>query len=229
MNQVVKSKRREIQCTRVLLVDDHAIVRRGLHDLIDDEDGLSVCAEADSPTEAIQIIDRASPDVAVVDLNYGGNMGLELIKDITARYPDVRVLVLSMYDESDYAERCLRAGALGYIMKQEAPNQIIKAIRRVSEGRNFLSGEMQDRLVDVLLGKQKKVTSMIDLLSDRELEVVELLGQGLTTREVAERLHLSVKTIDSHRSNIMAKLKLANANELIKYAVRWVDRGTNPS
>ena len=156
MNQTIQSKRRDTQCTKVLLVDDHAIVRRGLRDLIDDEHDLSVCAEADSPTEAIQVIDRTSPDVAVVDLNYGGNIGLELIKDITARYPNVGVLVLSMHDESDYAERCLRAGALGYIMKQEAPNQIIKAIRRVAEGRNFLSGEMQDRLVDVLLGKQKK-------------------------------------------------------------------------
>ncbi|MBI1373111.1 MAG: response regulator [Phycisphaera sp.] len=209
---------------RITIADDHAIVRQGLRHLIEDEGDIEICADVESPDEALDAIKQFNPDVAVMDLTFEGVSGFGALRDIKTRHPNVHILVLSMHDEGYYAERCLRNGAAGYIMKQEAPDQIIKAIRKVARGQIYLSERMASRLLDTFLGRDAdSMGSPVESLTDRELQVFELLGQGLGSRKVAERLHLSIKTIESHRANIMAKLKIADANELIKHAVRWVE------
>jgi DNA-binding NarL/FixJ family response regulator len=211
---------------RILVVDDHSIVRRGLRDLIAQEVDLEVCAEAANPKEAIAAIELEKPDVALIDLMMDGVSGFDFLKTLKEQYAAVRVLVLSMHDESYYAERCMRAGARGYIMKQEASDQIVKAIRTVADGRIHLSEEMSGKLLNVFLeGKSDRKSSSIERLSDRELQVFELLGQGQTTRSIAEKLHLSIKTVETHRLNIMSKLRIENPNELIRKAVHWVESG----
>ena len=206
--------------TRIVIADDHAIVRRGLCDLIAHEADLEVCAEAATPHETIEAIESRDPDVAVLDLMFAGVTGFDLLRDIKARF-SVRTLILSMHDESYYAERCLRAGASGYIMKQEASDQIVRAIRIVAQGKIYLSENISGKLLHVFRDGKPAPTG-VDRLTDRELQVFELLGQGMTTRQIAGALHLSVKTVETHRLNIMSKLTIANPNELIKKAVHWV-------
>jgi DNA-binding NarL/FixJ family response regulator len=209
--------------TRVLLVDDHPVVRQGLAQLINGESDMEVCGQAESASEALKAIKQDEPDAAVVDISLKDSNGIELIKDLKVRHPQLPVLVLSMHDESFYAERCLRAGARGYITKEEAIETVLTAIRRVLSGDLYLSENMASKMLSVFVsGGRSAAGSDVERLSDRELEVFELIGLGYQTREVAERLHLSVKTIDSHRANIKRKLGLANATELLQHAIQWV-------
>jgi DNA-binding NarL/FixJ family response regulator len=205
---------------RVLIVDDHPIVRQGLAQLVNDEPDLTVCAESDTLKGALQKIAETKPDIAVVDLSLGRESGLELIKDIRVRHPKLPVLVLSMHDESLYADRVIRAGAMGYIMKDEASDRVIGAIRQVLSGKVYLS----DSLSSVLLrrmarGEESTTRSPIERLTDRELQVLRLIGKGLGTRQVAEELHISVKTIENHRERIKEKLAVSTSTELVRMAV----------
>lgn len=208
---------------KILLVDDHPIVRQGLAELIEQEDDLVICGEAQSGFEALQAIATAKPDLAMVDISLQGTNGLELIKQIKAGHSDVPVLVLSMHDETLYAERALRAGARGYVMKEEATARLITAIRRVLSGEIYLSERMSARLLSRFVdGGPQTGGSAMERLSDRELEVFELIGRGLSTRRIAEELHLSIKTIESHREHIKEKLKLESSQELMRHAMQWV-------
>ena len=209
--------------TNVLIVDDHPIVRQGLRGFIDQEADLEVCGEADDARAAMEAIKQLEPDLAIVDISLKETSGLELIKDIKARYPEVVVLALSMHDESLYAERVLRAGGRGYITKHQATDHIILAIRTVLAGEVYVSDRMKQRIMGKLVGDRHDVgAKAIDRLSDRELEVFELIGRGQSTRQIAEKLFLSVKTIETYRQHIKTKLGLADAAELLQYAIRWV-------
>jgi len=208
--------------TRVLLVDDHPIVRQGIGMLIDQQPDMVVCGEADSSPDALRLLGKAQADVAVVDLTLKESTGLELIKDIRVQYPAMLILVYSMRDESFYAERVLRAGARGYITKEEGGRAVIEGIRKILTGQIFLSARMASRMIGMFVGgPQSGSRPSIDSLTDRELEVFELIGHGMPTREIAAKLHVSPKTVDSYREHIKEKLKLDNATELLKHAIEW--------
>jgi DNA-binding NarL/FixJ family response regulator len=209
--------------TRVLLIDDHPILRRGLAQLINQEADMSVCGEAEDAPKAFELVGTLHPDVAVVDISLKSGNGIELIKNVKARYPELPMLVLSMHDESLYAERALRAGGLGYIMKEEAIEQVLIAIRRVLTGEIFLSDKMKSKMLQQLAnGRTKAVVSPIEHLTDRELEVFRLIGEGHSTRQIAGELHLSVRTVEAYREYIKAKLNLKNSTELVQHAFHWV-------
>jgi len=211
---------------KVLLVDDHPLVRRGLADLIGREPDLEICGEAADVTEALQEIDRAKPDVVVVDLTLKSGHGIDLIEKIRARDDQIRMLVSSMHDEMLFAERVLRAGAMGYVSKQEPPETLLGAVRQVLRGEVYLSVRMTSRLLHRALGSGLPQESPLQSLSNRELEVFEMIGQGLTTLQIARRLELSRKTIETHREKIKQKLNLKNGAELSRRAVQWVlERG----
>jgi len=213
--------------TRILIVDDHPIVRQGMAGLIQHEPDLTVCGGADDAQQAIKAIKTTKPDLAIVDISLKDTSGIELIKDIKVRFPNLPILVLSMHDESLYAERALRAGAKGYIMKAEATEKTVTAIHKVLSGQLYVSEKMAARMLHKLVGgKIQPGTSPIESLSDRELEVFRLIGQGHTTRQIAEQFHLSIKTIDSYRAHIKEKLSLANATELTQHAIRWQNSQT---
>jgi DNA-binding NarL/FixJ family response regulator len=208
--------------TRVLLVDDHSLVRAGLVKLINGQADLEVCGEASDATTALRLIRRHEPDLVVVDLMLREGSGIELIKQVAALDSSLKMLVCSMHDEALYAERVLAAGAMGYVSKQEPSRVVLEAIRRVLLGRIYTSEEIADRVLRRSSGKIKEGEgSPTDTLSDRELEVLGLLGKGLNTREIAEQLNLSTKTIDTYREHIKTKLGLKNANELLRFAVAW--------
>jgi len=209
--------------SKILIVDDHPIVRQGLAELVNHENDLAVCGQAEDAHQAMKAIKELRPDVAVVDISLKETSGLELIKDINVQYPSLPVLALSMHDESLYAERALRAGAKGYIMKAEATEKVITAIRRILNGEIYVSDKMATKMVRKLVsGKIEISTSPVQHLSDRELEVFHLIGKGYGTRQISEHLHLSVKTIETYRAHIKEKLNLANAAELLRYAIQWV-------
>lgn len=209
--------------TRVLLVDDHAILRQGLVRLINHEADMTVCGEAEDAAKAFSAVETLKPDIVVVDISLKGSNGIELIKNLKARHADLPMLVLSMHDECLYAERALRAGSLGYIMKEEAIEQVLVAIRRVLAGEIFLSEKMKSRMLQTMAhGKGKVVTSPIEQLTDRELEVFRLIGEGHSTRQIAGELHLSIRTVEAYREYIKAKLNLKNATELVQHAFHWV-------
>lgn len=211
---------------RVLLIDDHPILRKGLAELINQEPDLNVCGEAEEAPKAFEAVGTLNPDVAVVDISLRGGNGLELIKNIKARYPDLPLLVLSMHDETLYAERALRAGSLGYIMKEEAIEKVLTAIRHVISGEIFLSDRMKARLINQLVGgRVRQGESSIDSLSDRELEVFRLIGEGRGTRQIAEELRLSVRTVEAYREYIKDKLNLKNGTELVQHAFQYVHSG----
>jgi DNA-binding NarL/FixJ family response regulator len=210
----------------VLLVDDHPIVRQGLVQLINATDDLLVSSEASTGREALDAIEAKRPDIAIVDISLEDRNGVELIKDITARWPGLPCLALSMYDESMYALRVLRAGGRGYIMKQEVPKKVIGAIRQVLGGHIYLSEKMSTRLVDQIVTTSQGTAPLGAELSDRELEVLTLIGRGQSTREIADKLFLSVKTIEAHRERIKEKLKLKNGTELLRYAMQYTLDGT---
>lgn len=207
---------------QVLLVDDHPVVRQGLARLINDENDLCVCGEADGAARALELIELLKPDLAVIDISMGGTDGIELIKDLKTRVPGLPTLVLSMHDESLYAERVLRAGAKGYVTKQEAPEKVMTAIRRVLAGELYVSEKVAARLVKAATGShQAGGESPLDRLSDRELQVFRLIAGGMTVREIADKLFLSVKTIETHREHIKEKLNLRSSSELLRYAVQY--------
>ena len=208
----------------VLIVDDHPIVRQGLAQLIEQERDLHVCGQAEDAHEAMQVIRTLKPDMVIVDISLKDTSGMELIKDLKVRHADLPILTLSMHDESVYAERSLRAGARGYIMKQEATEKVITAIRRVLAGEVYVSDTVATRMVSRLAaGAGAASASPLESLSDRELEVFRLIGEGNGTRQVAEKLHLSVKTIETYRAHIKEKLGFKDANELFRAAIEWVN------
>jgi len=209
--------------TRVLIVDDHPLLRKGVSQLIDQERDLVVVAEAEDAHKAITAIETSKPDVALIDISLNGSSGIELLKNIKARFPKLKMLCLSMHDESVYAHRALRAGASGYIMKQEGTERVLTALRKVLQGEVYLSDRLGNRMLHTLVnGRSSLTSSPVEELSDRELEVFNLIGQGHGTRPIAEKLHLSVKTIESHRAHIKEKLNLQNATELVHHAIQWV-------
>ena len=208
----------------ILVVDDHPIMRAGLAQLIGQEADMTVCCEAEDAHSALKAIEGCQPDLALVDISLREGSGLDLIKDIRARWPRLPVLVLSMHDEVFYAERVLRAGAKGYVTKAEASAKVIEGIRRVLEGGVYVSEKIASKMIHKLVGGGPDLDVFpIDRLSDRELQVLELIGEGLQTRDIADKLHLSVKTVDAHREHIKKKLALETANELTKYAIQWVE------
>jgi DNA-binding NarL/FixJ family response regulator len=206
---------------RVFLVDDHPIVRRGFQLLLGLEPDLMVCGEADSGPAALQKILALKPDVAIVDLSLKASSGLDLIKQLRAQSLPIKLLVFTMREEGIYAERALRAGADGYITKEEGAEKAIAAIRLLMQGKRYVSDKLAGKMMDRLAGNGEDGEAAIDSLSDRELEVLELIGNGLGSREIAEKLHLSIKTIESHREHIKTKLGLARATELVNYAFTW--------
>ena len=209
--------------TRVLIVDDHPLLRQGIAQLINHEKDMVVCGEAESAQKALDAMATTKFDVAIIDISLGASNGIELLKNIKIQHPKLLVLILSMHDESVYAQRALRAGAAGYIMKQEATERVLLAIRKVLSGEVYLSEKLGVRMLNQLVGGRSTalVGSPIEELSDRELEVFGLIGQGMGTRPIAEKLHLSVKTIESHRAHIKEKLRLKNATELVHHAIQW--------
>lgn len=206
---------------RVLIVDDHPIFRAGLTGLVNLEKDLVVCGEAHDAAQAMQAVEKWKPDLVLLDMSLPGKSGLELLKDIHALAPKTPLLVISMHDETLYAERIIRAGGRGYIMKQEGPEKIVQAIRRVILGGIAVSENISLQILDALSGAKKGSTSSVSTLTDREFEVYRLLGQGREPHEIARTLHLSIKTVDTHRAHIRKKLGLRNATELIHHATRW--------
>jgi DNA-binding NarL/FixJ family response regulator len=212
---------------RIMIVDDHPIVRRGLVQLIQQEPGFKVVKEVESSSEAMRSLREELPDLVIVDLSLRDINGIELIKQVKAVWPQLPMMVLSMHDEGLYAERAIRAGALGYIMKQEGTEKLITAMKSVLKGEVYLSEAMARRVLGRMVAGQPSTSgSPMDDLSDRELEVFELLGRGASTRQIAERLSLSIKTVESHREHIKRKLHLKNASELVQHATEWVLRAT---
>lgn len=208
---------------KVLLVDDHPIVRQGLRRLIEKELDLSICGEAEDAPEALEIIEQERPDIIVLDLSLKSSSGFDFILDVKQRWEDMRILVLSMYNEGVYAERVLRAGASGYIMKQEAPRQVIRGIRAVLAGSVYVSDTVSASILQRMSGN-RALTSAVDSLSDRELQVFQMIGEGQTHQQVADKLMLSVKTIESHVEHIKDKMGLSSGRELFQRAIEWVLR-----
>ncbi|MGD1084896.1 MAG: response regulator transcription factor [Verrucomicrobiota bacterium] len=209
--------------TKVYLVDDHPLVREWLTQLIQRESDMEVCGEAEDAPEAVAGIEQTRPDIVIADISLKKTHGLELVKDLQARSPSLPVLVLSMHDESLYAERVLRAGARGYITKQEATKKILLAVRQVLGGQIYVSEKMATRMLHKLvLGRHQEPSSPMERLTDRELEVFQLIGRGQGTRKIAEELHLGVKTVESYRARIKEKLKLTDGTQLLQQAIQWV-------
>jgi DNA-binding NarL/FixJ family response regulator len=206
----------------VLIVDDHPIVRQGLRRLIEQEEELSVCGEAETTREAKTAIRELKPDVVIVDISLKQGDGIELVKDARAHHPQLPILVLSMHDETIYAERMLSAGANGYIMKQAASDQFLVALRRVLDGGIYVSEPVGNSMIQKFASGGAYISANpIDRLSNRELQILHMIGRGLSTRQAAETLNLSVKTVESHRQRIKRKLNLSTGSQLVQYAVNW--------
>lgn len=208
----------------VFVVDDHPVIRWGYISLINQEPDLEVCGEADTAFEALDKIPEASPDLAIVDISLAGMNGIELTKQLQVLHPDLPVLIVSMHDEVLYGDRALRAGARGYIMKREVRTKIVEAIRRLLNGGTYLSDQMSTRLLNQYQGGRFDERSPLERLSDRELEVFELYGRGYSTREIAEALFISRKTVESHRNRIKDKLGLESTSQFLQRAVQWVQK-----
>jgi DNA-binding NarL/FixJ family response regulator len=210
---------------RVLVVDDHPVVRRGLVDAINEAPGFVVSGEADTQTSALAAAATALPDVAIVDLRLGSDSGLALVDALVKTHPTVRVLVLSGHDERLWADRALRAGALGYIMKDRSTSELLTAVRRVATGKSYVSTETAERILSTLgtSGSRGRGPSTVSRLSDREFEVLSLIGRGAATREIAAQLNLSVKTVESHYARIKLKLGVASGRELVRMAISLTD------
>jgi DNA-binding NarL/FixJ family response regulator len=210
---------------RVLIVDDHPIFRDGISQLINNQPDLQVCGAACSAAQALTSVAELKPDMLIVDISINGTNGIELIKSIRAQYPALPALMLSSHDENLYAERALRAGARGYIMKAAPPETVVEAVRRVLAGSLYLSEAIGARLLDTFLNGRPPTgsTSAVDQLSDRELEIFRAIGEGRSTREIAMSLILSIKTVETHRAHLKEKLQVQTAPELIRAAVEWVN------
>jgi DNA-binding NarL/FixJ family response regulator len=215
--------RRDSTEKKIFLVDDHPMMREGLAQLIAQESDLAVCGEAEDATEALDRIEELEPDLALVDITLRSTNGLELIKDLRIRAPQMAILVISMHDESLYAERVLRAGGRGYIMKQEGGKKLMEAIRHVLNGKTYVSDKISAKILDNFSGRPSESSSPVEHLTDREFQVFQSIGQGLSTKEIADKLHVSAKTIEVHRVNIKEKLGIRTAPELIRFAVRWIE------
>ena len=210
------------QKARILIVDDHPMTRGGLIHLINHQSDTVVCGEAESAAEALDFLGKSQPDIMLIDITLPGKSGLELIKDVKAMHPELPMLVLSMHDESLYADRVLRAGARGYITKHEGGDKLMVAIRHVLSGKIYVSESMSAHILEIFSGGQPGTDrSSIQSLSDREFEVFQALGEGLSSHQIAKKLHLSAKTVDAHRANIKTKLKINTTAELISFAARW--------
>lgn len=212
-----------VEKRRVLIIDDHPIFRHGISAMINSEPDLNVCGEAGSAPAALEAMRRLKPDVALVDISMPGTNGIELLKSMKAESPKLPMLVVSMHDESLYALRALRAGALGYVMKAEALDLILTAIRKVLSGEPYLSPKFSDRLVfKAIRSMDEGLGSPVDKLSDRELEVLNLMGRGFGAQDIANELHLSVKTIETHRAHIKEKLGFHDSKEMVRFSIEWV-------
>ena len=212
------------QKIKILLVDDHPLVREGLANLIHQQPDMEICGEAGSQPQALQLIGASRPDIAVVDISLENGSGLDLMKSIKAMHPTVAMLALSMHDESLYAERALRAGARGYLMKREAAKKVIQGIRAVLAGQLFVSEKIAAMMAERFVDGRTAVQSPVEILSDRELEVFQLLGRGQSTRQIAEHLNVGFKTVQAYCARIKEKLQLANATELLRSAMQWNDK-----
>jgi DNA-binding NarL/FixJ family response regulator len=209
---------------RVLIVDDHPMMREGLAQLLDHESDLCACGQADNAGQALSAIPSAKPDLVLVDISLPDKSGLELIKDIHTLYPALPLLVVSMHDETLYAERVLRAGGRGYIMKQEGGMKLMQAVRQVLSGQIYVSEKMSAKILEIFSGhRAAPAHSPVENLSDREFEIFQLIGRGQGTREIAEHLHLSVKTVEVHRANMKKKMQLKTGADLVRFAIRWSD------
>jgi DNA-binding NarL/FixJ family response regulator len=206
--------------SRVLIVDDHPIVRERLAELINEEPDLMVCGEAEDGRTALEAVATTNPDVATIDISLKDSYGIELVKELKLRHPSLLTIVLSMHDESLYAERALRAGARGYVTKQEASKKIVSAIRQVLKGGIFVNEKMSAALLGRIAGEPRSDGTPIDRLTDRELEIFQLLGEGSPVRDIAKRLHVSVKTVEAHRTHIKEKLNIRTSPELLRYAIQ---------
>ena len=206
---------------RIVIVDDHPLFRKGLEQLIHSDGAFAVCGEAGNTSEAMDVIRKLEPDLAIVDLSLPGANGIELIKNIRAEFSKLPILVLSMHDESLYAVRALRAGAAGYVMKHEAMANVVRAIHEVFSGRPYLSPAMAAQVITKFAHGQSDADPT-GRLSDRELEILELIGKGREVRQIANLLHLSPKTVETHRAHIKEKLQLKNAREVVRFAVQWI-------
>jgi len=216
-------KPREGQKRRILIVDDHPIVREGLTTIINEQTDLVVCGEAEDAQTALEAVGTLRPDLMIVDVSLKGINGIELVKLIQRRHEKIPILVLSMHDESLYVERVLRAGARGYIMKQEGTEKVVTAIHRILGGDIYVSEAMGKKLLRTFQESQPETSSpSVDRLSDRELEVFRLIGQGYGTRQIADTLHVSVKTVNTYRQHIKEKLKFETGSELLRQAIQWV-------
>jgi DNA-binding NarL/FixJ family response regulator len=220
----MKAKKTQPSKTRLMILDDHPMMREGLAQLINHEPDLTVCGQAGSGAEALDMVARLKPDLLLADISLPDKSGIEVIKDSLALHPEIPVLVISMHDETLYAERILRAGARGYIMKQEGGQKLIAAIRRVLSGQIYVSENISAKILESFSTRSEPAARRpMENLTDREFEVLQLLGQGKGTSEIAQQLHLSAKTVEAHRANIKRKLELKTGPELIRYAVRWVE------
>lgn len=209
--------------TKIYIVEDHPIFRKGLVQLINNEANFEVCGESEESIDAINKIKKIKPDFVIVDISLKDSSGIELIKDIRLHFPDINILVLSMHDEKIYAERVLREGAKGYMMKQEAPEIVIKAINHILDGKIYVSEEMASALMAKAVdGKKVGEENITDILSNRELQVFQMIGRGNSTREIASKLNVSIKTIENHRAHIKEKLDLKNSIELLQKATLWI-------
>jgi DNA-binding NarL/FixJ family response regulator len=216
-------KKTEPRKKRVLVVDDHPMMRQGLAQLINNEPDLDVAWEVDTAGQALTLLSTQKPDLVLADISLPDKNGLELIKDIRVLCPTAPILVVSMHDETLYAERVLRAGGRGYIMKQEGGKKLMVAIRKVLSGDIYVSEKMSSRILEIFSGRRSDSASPMEKLSDREFEVFQLIGAGKGTRDIAEHLHLSIKTVEVHRANIKEKLKLKSATDLVRQAVLWAE------
>ena len=212
-----------MQKRKIFIVDDHPIMRQGLGQLINHEPDMQVVGEAEDAATALSGVMETKPDLVIIDISLPGKNGLELIKDIRAVQRTVALLVHSMHDESLYVERVLRAGAQGYIMKHEGGKKVMDAIRKVLSGDIYVSNSMSTKILEIFSNRRSTTTDPVEALSDRQFEIFQMIGQGKGTRAIAEELNVSVKTVDAHRANIKEKLGLRTGNELVRYAVRWVE------
>jgi DNA-binding NarL/FixJ family response regulator len=208
--------------TRVVVIDDHPILRQGISQLINQQSNFTVVGEAADTKKAITLVQQLKPEVIVLDISMNGASGIETAKDIKTLYPTMKILILSMHDENIYGSRALKAGALGYIMKDEPPEKFVQALQKVSSGEVYVSERFGAKLLgNFATGRRDGGSNPVDILSDRELEVFSKIGEGLGTRAIAEMLHLSVKTIESHRAHIKEKLGLESSTELVHFAIKW--------
>lgn len=208
---------------RVVLIDDHPIMRRGLAVLIRAEGGLEVCGEAGSAREGLEVIDKLKPDLAVIDLTLPDKSGLELVKDVRAACPATQCLVLSMHDETMYGERAIRAGARGYVMKEAAADHLVTAIHKILGGGLYVSEALNARMLEQMSGASRSKASGVDALTDRELEILELIGRGVATKNIAVQLSISARTVEAHRAHIKEKLGITDGPALVRHAVQWVE------